>query len=632
MSIVDEIKARLDIVDVIGSYIPLKRSGKNYKALCPFHEEKTPSFVVFPETQTWHCFGACGTGGDVFSFVMKKEGVDFLGALRLLAERAGIPWTEEKEGDAQSQLRERLREIHAAATAHFQELLHHHPEGEVARAYLQQRGLSQETVTAFQLGYARDAWDDLLQYLRSLGYQEEELEKAGLIIVRDEGRMYDRFRHRLMIPIHDAQGRVIAFAGRVLGEGHPKYLNSPQTPIFDKGRTLYGYAQAVRAIREKGEAIIVEGYMDVLSAHQAGFRNVVASMGTALTPTQLRLLSRHTRRIILALDADVAGQQAALRGIEVARENLERDVQPMITPTGALRFEATLNVDLRILRLPEGMDPDDLIRQDPSQWEKLVREALPVVEFYLQYIQETLDLSTAEGKAEAIRIMKPLLREVASAVMRDHYIQQLARLLRVDERVLAADILDEPRPRRRRARPKESPPPPAPQPTPPLNTVQEMERHFILLLLRAPDTIRTLDEELELLGLEEFRWEELEDTRHRIIIQVLLTSLIGGNLTSAEDILSQIPDEMLEYARSLVEEAKSLPDTPEHLMPHKILTALIWLRLLRHKEAARQIRFLIEEAQEADEHTLITYSIRLGNHLRAIRELERLLPALTLTR
>ncbi|NPA91258.1 MAG: DNA primase [Chloroflexi bacterium] len=632
MSIVDEIKARLDIVDVIGSYIPLKRSGKNYKALCPFHEEKTPSFVVFPETQTWHCFGACGTGGDVFSFVMKKEGVDFLGALRLLAERAGIPWTEEKEGDAQSQLRERLREIHAAATAHFQELLHHHPEGEVARAYLQQRGLSQETVTAFQLGYARDAWDDLLQYLRSLGYQEEELEKAGLIIVRDEGRMYDRFRHRLMIPIHDAQGRVIAFAGRVLGEGHPKYLNSPQTPIFDKGRTLYGYAQAVRAIREKGEAIIVEGYMDVLSAHQAGFRNVVASMGTALTPTQLRLLSRHTRRIILALDADVAGQQAALRGIEVARENLERDVQPMITPTGALRFEATLNVDLRILRLPEGMDPDDLIRQDPSQWEKLVREALPVVEFYLQYIQETLDLSTAEGKAEAIRIMKPLLREVASAVMRDHYIQQLARLLRVDERVLAADILDEPRPRRRRARPKESPPSPAPQPTPPLNTVQEMERHFILLLLRAPDTIRTLDEELELLGLEEFRWEELEDTRHRIIIQVLLTSLIGGNLTSAEDILSQIPDEMLEYARSLVEEAKSLPDTPEHLMPHKILTALIWLRLLRHKEAARQIRFLIEEAQEADEHTLITYSIRLGNHLRAIRELERLLPALTLTR
>ncbi len=450
MSVVEEIKARLDIVDVIGSYIPLKRSGKNYKALCPFHEEKTPSFVVFPETQTWHCFGACNTGGDIFSFVMKKEGVDFQGALRLLAARAGISLEREEEGDESARVRQRLREIHAAAAAHFHDLLLRHPQGEVAREYVRKRGLDESVVRTFQLGYALDSWDDVLRYLTTLGYSQEELELAGLIVRREDGRIYDRFRHRLMIPIHDAQGRVVAFGGRVLGEGHPKYLNSPQTPIFDKGRTLYGYAQAVRAIRAEDRAVIVEGYMDVLAAHQAGFKNVVASMGTALTATQLRLLSRHTRRIVLALDADTAGELAALRGIEVAREHLDREVEPMITPRGALRYESTLQVDLRILRLPPGMDPDDLIRQDPQRWAELVEAALPVVDFYLEYIQETLDLSTPQGKAEAVRVMAPLLREVADRVVRDHYVQRLARLLRVDERVLAADIFGATRPRWRR--------------------------------------------------------------------------------------------------------------------------------------------------------------------------------------
>ena len=637
MSVVEEIKARLDIVDVIGSYIPLKRSGKNYKALCPFHEEKTPSFVVFPETQTWHCFGACNTGGDIFSFVMKKEGVDFQGALRLLAARAGISLEREEEGDESARVRQRLREIHAAAAAHFHDLLLRHPQGEVAREYVRKRGLDESVVRTFQLGYALDSWDDVLRYLTTLGYSQEELELAGLIVHREDGRIYDRFRHRLMIPIHDAQGRVVAFGGRVLGEGHPKYLNSPQTPIFDKGRTLYGYAQAVRAIRAEDRAVIVEGYMDVLAAHQAGFKNVVASMGTALTATQLRLLSRHTRRIVLALDADTAGELAALRGIEVAREHLDREVEPMITPRGALRYESTLQVDLRILRLPPGMDPDDLIRQDPQRWAELVEAALPVVDFYLEYIQETLDLSTPQGKAEAVRVMAPLLREVADRVVRDHYVQRLARLLRVDERVLAADIFGATRPRRPARRPENAPlsAPPPPSPSPPtLNPAQEMERHLMALFLRAPDVLHVLGDRLEQLGLPEFSLEELEDTRHRVIMQVLLTSLIGGNLTTPEDVLTLVPDEMLEYTRTLVEEAQRLPPVPDQQMAQKVITALVWLRLLRHKEAARQLRFLIEEVQEmeeVDEPVLITYSIRLGNHLQAIHELEKLLPALTLT-
>ncbi len=624
MNVVDEIKARLDIVDVIGSYVNLKRSGKNYKALCPFHQEKTPSFVVFPDSQRWHCFGACNTGGDIFTFVMKREGVDFQTALRLLAQRAGISLdalrSEEGEG---AELRKRLRDMHAAATAYFQENLQRRPEGEVAREYVRKRGLTAETVAAFQLGYALDSWDGLLTYLKSLGYDEDEMAKAGLIVQREDGRAYDRFRHRLIIPIHDAQGRVIAFAGRVLDKGEPKYLNSPQSPIFDKGRTLYGYAQAVRAIREQGRAVIVEGYMDVLSAHQAGFHNVVASMGTALTPTQLRMLARHTKRIIFALDPDVAGLRAVERGVEVARETLADQVEPMITPTGALRFQSTLEVDLRILLLPEGLDPDDLIRQAPEQWVSLVENALPVIDFYLRRIQEEIDLNTPQGKREAVRIMTPLLREVGDATARDHYLQRLARLLRADERALAADIF---RPvRRRPSRKREATIPRAiPRRLP---SGEELEAYIVALFLRTPEILTSLGEALERLGQDELDMDEFQDVRHRLIVQVLLTRLIGGNLTSAEDVLEDLPQEMHDYVRELIVQAQALPEAPVAVARQDALAAILRFRLRRHQETAYQLRFLLEEAREQeDEHLLLTYGVQLGNHLRTIRELHRLLP------
>ncbi len=634
MGLVEDIKERLDIVDVIGSYVSLRRSGKNYKALCPFHEEKTPSFVVFPETQSWHCFGACSTGGDLFSFVMKKEGVDFQGALQLLATRAGLSLEAyAPENDENARLRERLRKLHAAATAHFQKNLQH-ASAEMARAYIEQRGLQPETIALFQLGYALNEWEDTLVYLQGLGFSVEEMELAGLVVRREDGRVYDRFRGRLIIPIHDAQGRVVAFAGRVLDGGQPKYLNSPQTPIFDKGRTLYGYAQAVHAIRQEDRAVIVEGYMDVLSAHQAGYRNVVASMGTALTASHMRLLARHTQHIVLALDADAAGQKAALRGVEVAREGLERGARLTLTPIGALRYEATLEVDLRILQLPEGMDPDDLIRQAPERWKTLVEQALPVVDFYLQHFQETLDLDSAEGKAEMVRQMRPLLREIRSETVRYHYVQKLARMLRVDERLLATEVLGEVGARRRRparrssvGRREGSAPPPRPN----VGTAQEMERHLMTMLLRNPEHLIWLGDDLKRLGQAEFSLEEFSDSRHRLILQGLLTGLIGGNLTETREILPELPEEVQEYTERLLEQARALPEVPEQVMRQKLVTALIWWRLLLNKEAAHQLRFLLEELPDDDEHVLMTYSIRLGNHLRAIYELERLLPALTMT-
>ncbi len=630
MSLVEEIKARLDIVDVIGAYVPLKRSGKNYKALCPFHEEKTPSFIVFPETQTWHCFGACNTGGDVFTFIMKREGVDFPTALRMLAERAGLSLEDERgTEDATARLRQRLYEMHAAAAAYYQDILHRHPQGEAARAYLRERGLNAATIAAFQLGYALPERQALLTYLRGLGFQDDELVEGGLVIRREDGRMYDRFRGRVIIPIHDAQGRVVAFAGRVLGKGEPKYLNSPQTPIFDKGRLLYGYPQAVSAIRQRGEAIIVEGYMDVLSAHQAGFRNVVASMGTALTSTQMRLLARHARRIVLALDADAAGLKAALRGVEVARESLSGEVEPMVTPTGAVRFTATLDVDLRLLRLPSGLDPDDLIRQDPKAWQRLVDEALPVLDFYLQYLQETLDLNTARGKAEAVRQMAPLLLEVANATERDHYIQRLARLLQVDERALAQDILRWAEPSKRSRR--EATPSPRPEAPTATASAADLEAYLMQLLLRWPQVLPRLGDRLQRLGQPEFHLEELYDVRHRVLLQVLLTRLIDGNLSEDENVLDDVDADIRDYIHALRERANALPDMGEALAEQEVLATLLRLRLRRAREVAYQMRYLMEEAEaQGDEPLLLTYGVQLGNHLRTIRQLERLLPVVML--
>ena len=430
---VDEIKARLDILDVISTYVPLKKAGRNYKALCPFHTEKTPSFFVFPETQTWHCFGACGTGGDVFSFVMKYENLDFGEALRLLAEKAGVALEPPRQRDVEQQKHlEKLFDLHAAAAAYFHEILVRSPKGEAGRAYAARRGLSAETIQKFQLGFAVDSWRALSDHLLKRGYTRQDLLDAGLIIARQDGGYYDRFRDRFMIPIRDIHGRVIGFGGRIVGQGEPKYLNSPQTPLFNKSHVLFGIDLAKGAIRAKGYAVIVEGYMDVLQAHQAKIGNVVASMGTSLTEHQLRLLKRMTKRYILALDPDTAGDQGTLRGLAVARQTLDQAV-PIITSRGWIRYESRLGADIRIMTLPEGQDPDDLIRDAPERWEQLVQAAIPVVDYYFQVTVASLDLNTAKGKSEAVRRLTPILSEISDEVERTHYIQKLARLVRTDE-------------------------------------------------------------------------------------------------------------------------------------------------------------------------------------------------------
>ncbi len=378
----------------------------------------------------------------VFTFIMKQENLEFGEALRILARRAGVELESQSPEAAEAKKRlDLLREINQVAAGYFHYLLRSSDEAARARAYLEGRGLEWETMERFQLGYALDQWDGILRYLTGKGYTLDDVHEVGLIIQRDDASgYYDRFRGRVIFAISDHLGRTIGFGGRVLGDGVPKYLNSPQTPLFDKSSVLFGLDQAKAGIRIAGQAVIVEGYMDVLMAHQHGINNVVAQMGTALTEAQLRLLKRHTQRFVLALDSDVAGDQATLRGLDVARKVMDREVVPVPTARGLIRFEEHLAADIRIVALPEGLDPDEVIRDSPGRWAQLLDQAKPVMDYYFDALTADLDLSTARGKADAVRALGLLVAEVGDRVQRTHYLQLLARMVQTDERALWQQI------------------------------------------------------------------------------------------------------------------------------------------------------------------------------------------------
>jgi DNA primase len=435
MSVIDDVKQRLDIVQIVSEYVKLQKSGRNYKSACPFHSEKNPSFFVFPERQSWHCFGACGTGGDIFSFIMKKEGVDFAQALRLLANKAGVTLVAQStpQRQAQNKERERLFEINEAAAEYYHHVLLNTSVAETARNYVTGRGLSPETVKNFQLGFAPEGWDTLKQYLKGKGYSEAELLATGLLVERDDKKNYDRFRNRLMFPIRNIQGNVLGFGGRALDDSLPKYLNSPQTPVFDKSSSLYGIDRAKTAIRQKDQAVIVEGYIDVLAAHQHGYSNVIASMGTAMTDKQLAILKGLTRNLILALDADTAGEEAVSRSGEMVDKILP--VPPEFY--GWVKYEDAHNAEVKILILPQGEDPDELIMGDASEWQKLITDAKPMVDFIFESQVAKVDLASARDKSTAVDRLLPLLFEMKDPLRQAHYLERLARLLRTDEHVLS---------------------------------------------------------------------------------------------------------------------------------------------------------------------------------------------------
>jgi DNA primase len=424
------IKEKLDIVDLVGETVQLKKAGTTFKGLCPFHGEKTPSFTVTPSRESWKCFG-CGRGGDIFNFVMERDGVDFPTALRSLAGRAGVEMSERTtREDAQ---RKRLRDALEAAISFYHLVLTEHSAGAAARDYLHGRGFTDGTISTFALGWAPDAWDALSSTLvRKRQMAEGDLEAAGLVSRRRSGSgVYDRFRSRVIFPIRDASGGATGLAGRILGaqssESGPKYLNSPQTLLFDKGRTLYLIDRAKGAIRRTGRAILVEGNTDALMAHQAGFDNVVCSMGTALTAGQVELITRYAPRIALAYDVDAAGQSAATFGAT--------ELTALVGEIERSPYRGRLT-DVDVVRLPDERDPDEIIRDEPETWRAATEHPQPIMEFLIDRAAARHDQRTVPGRERLVAAVLPTLRSISDPVRRDGYVQLLARRSGVEERTL----------------------------------------------------------------------------------------------------------------------------------------------------------------------------------------------------
>jgi len=415
--VIDQVLRTSNIVEVIEGYVPLKQTGKYYRALCPFHTEKTPSFTVNPERQIFYCFG-CGEGGDVFRFLMRREGFSFPDAVRHLAERAGIPIPERGRPREEGVLK--LFELQRLACDHFRKTLKG-PEGKAAREYLSQRGVGSEAVERFQLGYALAEWDGLVREITRLGLTPRQVEAAGLALPRQGGRgYYDRFRDRLMIPICDSTGKIVGFGGRALGEQQPKYINSPETPVYKKGVHLYGLHLASRAIRETRVALVVEGYFDAISLHSAGFPQTVASLGTALTADQVALLRRYADKVTLIFDPDPAGIQAAWRGLEllVAEE-----------------------LGVGVVILPHGKDPDTFARESGKDaLLTRIAAAQDVVDFLLSRAEERTGLQGVDDQAAAARQVLRLIALMPEGVRRAKYIQKLAERLGVSEGSVMAEL------------------------------------------------------------------------------------------------------------------------------------------------------------------------------------------------
>jgi DNA primase len=418
----DQIRSSTDIVDLIGGYVKLKKRGKTFLGLCPFHTEKTPSFNVSPERQMYHCFG-CGVGGNAITFIMEYEKVSFPEAVRTLAERAGIALPELSAGDeAAASESEALYEACAMAGRFFFDNLMDSTEGQLALKYFHHRGFSDDTIRKFGLGYALNAWDALIQHAGAKGVSAETLEKAGLARKRDDGGYYDYFRGRAMFPIFSTSGRVIGFGARKLREDDPlgKYINSPETPIYNKSRALYGMYHAKESIREKDTAILVEGYADLISLVQAGIPHVVASSGTALTVEQVQLLSRYTKNIVIVYDADSAGSKAALRGVDLILEN---------------------DLDVSVVRLPAGEDPDSFVKKNgASEFKKLLNGAVSFVDFIAGAYEQVGKLQTPEGQADAVRAIIRAIGKMKDELKRHFYVKHVAERYRLYESMLYREL------------------------------------------------------------------------------------------------------------------------------------------------------------------------------------------------
>jgi DNA primase len=625
MSQIDEIKSRIDIVDLISETVKLRRTGKNYSGLCPFHNEKTPSFIVSPDRQTWRCFGQCNEGGDVFKFVMKKEGWDFKEALSFLAERAGVKLEAYKsEKPEEKEAHERLRGLLEEAVTFYR----HHlstPAGRFALDYIhEKRHLTDATIETFGLGFAPPGWEVALSHFKEKGYAEQELLDAGLVTQRESGGLVDRFHNRLMIPIRDENAKMTGFGARILDPNDfPKFMNSPDTPLFNKSRLLYGLDRARKAVRAANQAVIVEGYLDVIAVHQAGFENVVSPMGTALTEDQLRLLKRFTRRIVLALDPDAAGQKAVLHGLEAARQTLDRAEELGFDARGLLRHEARLQADLRVATMPDELDPDEIVQRDPGQWKHLIENAQPIVVHVMEALASGRDLEDAKVKSEIASQVLPIIEDLPNPVERDTYRQRLARFLKVDERSITGARVTLPRSRRPRPQvetPARETPPPEVKPV--VTASRKIETHILGMLYRQPDLLYRLDRALQEASLNRLAAEDFGYTDHQVLFRLVRQSL-EQDAHEADQYLRQALPSSLE---SLVEELETKTgqlDTLDDRLLEDLFRGVVKIRRNALNENINQMRFLQEEAQQSGDLRVESYREMVQQYSTHLRSLDQ---------
>jgi DNA primase len=640
MTATDEIKNRLDLVDIVSETVKLRKAGKSFTGFCPFHTNvHTPAFVVFPDSGTWRCFGQCNEGGDIFKYVMKREGWDFPTTLKFLAAKAGVqlePLTPQRL--QQDESNNRISQLLEEVVIYYRNQLSGSTGGKTALEYLRKRGLTDATLDRFMLGYAPDGWDNLIRHLSAKGVDNARMVEAGLVSERDDGGTYDRFRNRIMIPIRDVNGHMAGFGARILDPNDiPKFLNSPQTSTFDKGRLLYGLDQARKAIRAQDQVVLVEGYLDVILLHQAGYTNTVSPMGTALTEDQLRMLKKYTHRIILALDADAAGQKATLRGLQVAREAMDKETELVFNVQGLLRQESRLQADIRVTTIPEGMDPDEVVLRNPGEWQTILDTAKPLVIHVMDTLAEGQDLQDPKAKREIAAQIIPLIEDVSSIVERDTYRQRLARLLKVDENTLAGmHSRTTPGSRagtyRARQRAQEMPEEQKNRQLMAdaglLDPVIPLELYLVACLVQQPDLLHRLDRRLQQNSLNRLSDRDFSATQNQQLFSLITQSLSQDELDPVEYIQEQKPVGLEEYKDEMTRHKISGERKSDSVLDDLFRT-ILRIRTQVINRNLRELRSLPEDHPQDVEEKNIPYQDLVLQYTQQLRGLNAALGSLT---
>ncbi len=566
MNHLDEIRAKINIEDIVGGFVQLKKAGRNLKGLCPFHNDSRPSFMVSPEKGIAYCF-SCNTGGDIFKFIQLIEKVDFPGAVSILAEKAGVRLPEFKPEAHNEKLR--ILKANDVATNFFANQL---KESKKGMEYFIGRGLSEATIKEFQLGLAPDSYTALRDHMKSADFDEKLLLDAGLISQRSiaDKSTYGRFRNRYMFPIHDQQGNAVGFGGRIIGDGEPKYLNSPDTPVYNKSFVLYGLTMAKNAIKKEDLAIFVEGYMDVIAAHQAGTKNVIATSGTALTAPQLKLIKRYTNNIAFAFDADSAGMEATKRAIELAQE-------------------AKLNI--RIIQIPDGKDPDECIQKSPEAWKEAIKNSVKAMDFYFAHAFSIYDQNDLDGKKAILNLLLPLIKQASTNMEQNEHLQRLAYELKTDAQYLWQDM-------KNLAQKKVYRPASKTEVSAPQKETFSREEYLLGFILEHPDLYEIVHSNL----IDVTSFDAASEKIYKALKKVYNSrSVIDVEQVRAE--LSEEDQERLNVLPMLVEEY--YPDFSQEAAKKEVTSLIRQINMKNIRASQKEFEFKIRAAQDPGERTLL---------------------------